>query len=423
MQEAFLQFVWQFQYFTHQDLYTFCGQPLTILHPGILNTNAGPDFLQAKIKIGNIEWVGNVEIHYQSSEWFQHRHESDPAYQNVILHVVWKHDKEVHRTDRTLLPVLALAGKVSEGLIEKYRELAQTLQVPACKSQFTQVPSLAITNMLDKSLMERLYRKAGQVLELLQRCKQDWEATAYCLLAQNFGFKLNREPFEKLAFSLPLKILLRHSPSQTQIDALVFGQANMLGGDLHTAYAKMLKREYRFLAHKYQLYTRVELHEWKFLRLRPANFPSVRLAQFARLIAFQKGLFSKLLFTKELSELRRLFAIEPAAYWQKHYMLDKPSKKALRGMGQGSIDNLLINTIVPLLAAYSLYKDYPQMMERAIAILEQLPAEKNKITSSWQDSGMNIKTAFDSQASLELYNNFCRSKKCLNCMIGVALIK
>jgi Protein of unknown function (DUF2851) len=424
MNESFLHYLWQFQYFDKTDLQTQDGEPISIFKTGILNTNAGPDFSQAKIKIGSIEWVGNVEIHTKSSEWVNHKHGSDKAYENVILHVVWENDVEIKRGDGSVIPSIELKGRVDEDLIKAYKKLINSPASIPCEKSFPIVNDLTKLSMLDQALMQRLETKSEIVHQLLKSNNDDWEETAYQLLLKNFGFKINAEPFLQLAKSLPYRLIQKHSSNLPQIEALLFGQAGMLEAKTKDEYISLLYREYEFLSKKYSLHdSRLNPAQWKFLRLRPANFPTLRIAQLASILYSQKNLLSKLIELDSYDQLTKIFATPPSGYWQSHYHFAKKSKGEVPALGESSKQNLLINSVVPLLVAYSKAKDDPRLMERAIEILQHIPAEVNKITNVWAALGVSVKSAFDSQALIEQYNNLCQKRQCLNCAVGASLLK
>ena len=425
MSEDFLYFLWQFQYFEKTNLQTSAGEALQILSVGQRNTNAGPDFLNGRVLIDGLEWVGNVEMHLRSSDWHRHTHTHDRAYDSVVLHVVWENDETIQRPDGTCVPTLALKPLTSRQLLYQYRNLVESKEVIPCANQFSAVAEIQKRVMLDRVLMQRLQRKAEVVHEMLIRNQQDWEETAYQLLAQNFGFKINAEPMLRLAQGLPLKVLQKHRDNLTQVEALILGQSGLLP-EIETTdeYVHTLGREYDFLATKYSLKSHQLLaHEWKFLRLRPANFPTVRLAQLAALVQRQPSLFSLFIHTENLKTLEDTLRVKQSLYWQKHYQFLKEAAGKVPVLGKGSVENIVVNTVVPLLVAYSEAKDNRAFLEKAMELLEQLPSEQNHITDMWTSLGLKSKTSFDSQAVIELYNHFCLEKRCLNCSIGTALLK
>ncbi len=423
MNESFLHYLWQFQYFEKKDLHTSDGERITILKTGLLNSNAGPDFADAKIKINGMEWAGTVEIHIKSSDWYAHRHEMDGAYENVVLHVVWENDKPISRNDKTLIPTLELKHRVDESILREYKKLINSPTVIACEKSFPKVNEVVKLSMLDKALMQRLEDKAIQVGELMKMNKWDWEETTYQLLAKNFGFKVNADPFFQLAKSLPYKTIQKQN-QLLQVEALLFGQAGMLETKTKEEYISNLFREYHLLEQKYSLQnSKLNAAQWRFLRLRPANFPTLRLAEFASLLFSSKSIFSHLVSSNSYSSIAKIFSLDRSEYWNNHYRFGKKAKGLVPDFGESSIQNMLINTVTPLLVAYGKHKDEQLFIDRAIELLQQIPSEQNKITRTWGALGLKVKTAFDSQALIELHNNFCQKRQCLNCAIGVSILK
>ncbi len=422
MNEVFLHYLWQFQQFDKSNLQTSEAERIVVLKTGILNTDAGPDFSHARLQINEIEWAGNVEIHIKSSDWQLHKHQHNEAYNNVILHVVWENDQPIARQDGSLIPTLELKSITDILLLNKYQYLIDNQAIIPCKEQFSEVSDLSKFAILDKVLAKRLQQKAQIVEQIFEQNKGDWEETAYQLLARNFGFKLNSETFLRLAQNLPLKVLQKHRNNLTQIEAMLFGQAGLI--DTVDEYSEKLNHEYFFFAAKFSLKsTQLASHEWKFLRTRPANFPTIRIAQLAKLITQQQSFFSLFTQTNSIEDLRNSLKIEQSVYWQEHYNLGKISGKKLVGLGKDSINNILINTVIPLLACYSEKTDNQELMTRCVSFLEVLPAEENHITEMWEGLGLKIKSAFDSQASIELYNNFCTQKRCLQCNVGIEILR
>jgi hypothetical protein len=422
MTEAFLHYLWQFQQFEKSRLETGSGEKITVLKTGILNTDAGPDFANSRLQINEIEWIGNVEIHIKSSDWQLHKHQYNEAYNNVILHVVWENDQAITRQDGSLIPTVELKSITDIQLLDKYQHLIDNQAIIPCKEQFSEVSNLSKFAILDKVLAMRLQQKAQIVEQIFEQNKGDWEETAYQLLARNFGFKLNSDTFLRLAQNLPLKVLQKHRDNLTQIEAMLFGQAGLI--EKVDEYSEKLYQEYDFFATKFSLKSsQLSSHEWKFLRTRPANFPTIRIAQLARLITQQQSFFSLFTQSNLIENLRNSLKIEQSLYWQEHYNFGKTASKKLVGLGKESINNILINTVIPLLAFYSEKTDNQELMTRCVNFLEALPAEENHITKMWEGLGLTIKTAFDSQASIELYNNFCSKKHCLQCNVGIEILR
>ena len=420
MKEEFLHYLWQFQKFDARALKTINRESVTILQKGFINTDSGPDFSNARIKINEIEWAGHVEIHLKSSDWLRHEHQQDEAYQNVILHVVWEHDKAIINADGKEIPCLELKELTSDLVLKGYSSLMNSAEQIPCQKLFSKVSELQKMAMLDKALMQRLQRK-GEAIE--QRANQnagDWQEALYQTLLANFGFKLNTEAFLHLAEKAPFKLLRKYQNSAFRLEALLFGMAGFLE-EADGEYASKLKSEFNFLKAKHSL---EELHaaQWKFMRTRPGNFPTVRISQLVALLSQQKSFVDLFITSESLEELRLFFGGKPTDYWQKHYHFGKKAQKTLNGIGKSSIENLLVNTVVPFLIAYAHYSDDQKLIDKAIKLLESISAEKNRITRFWQEMGLQIEKMTDSQGSIELYNEFCLKKKCLHCGIGVELL-
>lgn len=423
MSEAFIYYVWQYQYFERKSLQTTEGEGIHIFSPGTRNVDSGPDFLNAKIRVGEMQWVGSVEIHINSSEWRQHQHHLDEAYDNVILHVVWKSNGEILRKDGTSIPTLELAARVDENLLFRYRRLINSVDEIPCSYALPQLKPLVLLNTLDRTAAGRLETKAREVLSLLERNRGDWSETAYQLLARNFGFKVNTDPFLQLAQALPLKILQKHADQRLQIEAMLFGVAGFLDDHCEDSYYLLLQREFNVLRQKYKLdYRMMKKVQWKFLRLRPANFPTLRIAQFAACVAVEPNLFS-VFINADTEGLKKVIGAETSSYWKHHYKFSGKAVEKDNAIGSSSVQMLIINTVVPLLAAFSIFRDDQHYMERAVLLLHELPPEQNLITRRWDQFTIKSKNAFDSQALIGLYNNFCSRHRCLDCNIGASLIK
>jgi hypothetical protein len=422
MTESFLHYIWQFQYFDKNNLVTSQGEAVDVFHPGIKNRNAGPDFGNARIKIGMLEWRGSVEIHIKASGWISHNHDADAAYEGVVLHVVWEEDKIIRRPDGTVMPTLVLRDRVDAELWKRYRKLITSVEAIPCAGLFMKVNSVVRLSMLDNALLQRLETKANRVFELLERNKNDWDETVYQLLARNFGFKINAEPFQQLALALPYRIILKHAHQPLQVEALLFGMAGFLEKVREDEYTALLKKEFTLLDRKYNLAGKMlNRTQWRFLRLRPANFPTLRLAQFGAFLAGQPNIFSTLT-SSGFEKLEEVLAIRQSHYWKQHYQFGK-KVKSVPVFGKSSIDNVIINTVVPVLFAYGKQQDDEQYIDRAVNFLQQVPSEKNRVTRLFAELGFKVKSSFDSQALLELYSDYCQKRRCLECAIGANLVK
>ncbi|WP_266367718.1 DUF2851 family protein [Tellurirhabdus rosea] len=424
--EDFLYFIWQFQYFGHIGLKTTNGEPVQVLHPGYRNRDSGPDFTNARLLIGAVEWAGTVEIHCRPADWYLHRHQHDRAYDTVILHVVWEDSGStpLQRPDGTLIPTLVLKDRTDAGLLGRYQKLLKETGPILCAGRFGEVDGLHRTAMLDAALLRRLERKAEAVRAVYAATGQDWEETVYRLLATAFGFKVNAEPFERLARTVSLKYLQKHRDSLLQVEALLFGTAGLLEEVPEDEYVLALRREHRFLASKYGLTEQIlPAVVWKWAKLRPAGFPTLRLAQLARLVVSQRSLSGLCLDENEPQTLLRWLQVTPSDYWQTHYRFGKTAREGASALGEAAARMLLINVVAPVLAAYAEHRREPVYLDRAVALLESLPPEDNRIIRLWQTLGLPVRTAFDSQAALELYNQYCLEKRCLSCRVGAQLMR
>lgn len=422
--EDFLHYVWKFRLFDRHDLQTTGGETLEISSAGMHNTDSGPDFQNARVKIGDTTWAGNVELHLSSSDWQKHNHSVDNAYDNVILHVVYRDDQPLVLTNGRRIPTLELHNRIPDDLYNRYHKLIfgnQTI-IP-CEASIGKLDDFTLRTWFTRVLIERLEKKSATIIAALQINRGDWEETFYQFLAANFGFKTNALPFEMLAKSLPQNILAKHKNNPMQIEALIFGQAGFLNEDFEDPYPNTLKTEYDFLRKKYRLKP-IENHLWKFMRLRPQNFPTIRLAQFAALVVNSNHLFSKVLDTREIKGLQALFAdnkVNP--YWEEHYRFDKPSKPSSKNLGQASVDILLLNTLALFLFSYGKHNSLQHFMDRSLKLLENLPGETNNIIADFDSLGVKANSAFESQALLELKSYYCNYKKCLDCSLGNKILK
>ncbi len=417
MTERLLQYIWQFQYFNYSDLHTEEGEPLQIIHPGSLNTNQGPDFSDAKIKVNTTIWAGSIELHINTSDWKNHKHSNDKNYKNVILHVVWQHDINLNLSCSTLV----LEDKVPKLLLSKYDELMNADSFIPCEKHIQQINSLSWQSWKERLLIERLEQRTQLVFDYLQKNKNHWEETFWWLLARNFGVKLNSVAFEKIAQSVSVNILAKHKGQIHQVEALLFGQAGLLDGVFTEDYPTLLQKEYLFLKKKYNLY-KVEA-SMIFLRMRPSNFPTVRLAQLAMLVHNSLHLFSKIKESNSIKAIKELLEVTANDYWHYHYVFDETSAFKKKKLGEQMIDNILINTVVPVLFAYGHYHGENSFKDKALQWLEDIKAEKNSITNGFTSLQVENKTAFDSQALIQLKNEYCNKKRCLDCSIGNKLIR
>jgi len=414
--EKLLQYIWQFQYFNKSQLQTASGESLQIIFPGKLNNNQGPDFTNAQIKIDNTTLVGSVELHLKTSQWNEHGHSNDTNYKNVVLHVVLENDLL-----QSGVPLLELNSRISNLLLDKYTDLMNSTTFIPCAKAVSEVKEITWLSWKERLLAERLTRKSSIVFKFLEENNAHWEESFWWMLARNFGVKVNAEAFEAMARSLPVNILAKHKNQIHQLEALLFGQAGLLEESFAEDYPKLLQREYNFLKKKYNL---APIHNpVHFLRMRPGNFPTIRLSQLAALIQNSAHLFSKILEIEKLSEIKKLFDVTANDYWHYHYRFDESSSFKKKTIGKDMIDNVIINTIVPVLFAYGLYHKEEKYKNKAVLWLEELPAEVNSITKGFAGLKLSNLSAFDSQSFIELKTQYCDNKHCLRCAVGNTLLK
>ena len=424
MKEEFLHYVWKYQLYNTSKLIDPEGTAVEIIDPGIYNRDSGPDFFNARIRIDGTEWAGNVEIHTRSSLFETHGHNRDHAYDNVILHVVAVKDREVYNASGK--KVLTVVIEVDESVSKRYSTLVNNSYVIACQDDIGNIDRFLVSHWLHSLLVERLIRKTGFIEHILAETGYDWEETFYRLLSRYFGFRVNTEPFEMLAAAIPFSIIRKHADNRFQIEALLFGTAGMLDEGLfrdavNDQYYKDLIKEYKILSAKYSL---KPIHGWlwKFSKLRPGNFPTIRISQLAGMLSIAGGLFSQALEAADLKNLRYLFDVSATEYWNTHYIFGKPSKSMRKSTGETAIDILLINSVIPAIFAYGRIRDNRFLSEKAMIFLEGITPEANTVISEWNKAGIEASSAFESQALLQLRNEYCRKRRCLDCRIGATLI-
>lgn len=421
MQEKLLQFIWQHSLYHPSGLKTDDGEDITVIHPGRYNTNAGPDFLEAKVRIGNTVLVGHVELHVHTSDWLKHGHQDDKAYHNIILHVVYGND-----VDRVAdnIPVLALGNNITDSLTGKYASLLNNKRTILCGQYLSGIRDITKHAWLTRLLAERWEEKLVEWKEMLAQSVEDWHDLLYWRMAYNFGFKVNSAPFLMLAQSIPLNVLAKHRENLLQVEALLFGQAGMLDGTFTDTYPKQLQAEYDYLRKKYKL-TPIAGHLWKFLRMRPANFPTIRIAQFAALVHKSLHLFSQIIEVNTVKEISPLLEVQGGSYWDTHYRFDEETieKPVAKKLGKSSVQNIIINTIAPIQFLYAARQGVDGLQEKALQLLDEVPAEKNHIIDEWNVTGWKVQNAAQSQALLQLYNRYCTSKRCLECSLGHSILR
>ncbi|MEO8759840.1 MAG: DUF2851 family protein [Bacteroidia bacterium] len=421
MTEDLLHFIWKYKLLKPVNLFTTQNISLQINKYGEHNTHAGPDFINARIKLADTEWAGNIEIHKKSSDWFLHNHHTDKAYDNVILHVVYEHDKEIYNSKNQLIPCFELKQFLMDDVLTRYENLYQNKQQIPCGNLFNEVPEIIREPWLERMLVDRLETKTNFIQELFIFTKNNWDETFYLLLCKNFGFHINSDAFLQVGKCIPLNTLLKHADSIMQIEALLFGQSGLLNENLKDNYSQTIYKEYSYLKHKYNL--NPIPHNLKFLRLRPKNFPTIRLAQLANFILKYQHTFSKIVEANSVKEVKKIFAISVSDYWKTHYTFDEQSIFEEKNLGQSSIENIIINTVCPLLFFYGKTKQDENIIEKVVKWYYDLKPEKNNITKLFEDVSFKPKQAAHSQALLQLNTNYCTQKKCLQCSMGVFILR
>lgn len=419
--EQLLHYVWKHKIFPLSVLQTTSGLPIEIIDTGLQNSHAGPDFFNAKLKINGTLWVGNVEIHALSSDWYRHGHDHDKVYDSVILHVVEQADCEVMRSNGEQVPQLLLA--CPERIRLHYEELRQADIYPPCYSILVSLSKLAVHSWLTALQTERFQQKAEVIAERLRRCNNNWEDAFFITLSRNFGFGLNGDAFETWANLLSFRAVDKHRDNPAQVEAFFFGQAGLLEGDASDDYQGWLQNEFRYLQHKFGLPAAMDASLWRFLRIRPDNFPHVRLAQLASLYHKEHALFSRIMEAETLKDVRRILVARTSSYWEEHFVFGKQSSRKEKTIGASAQNLLIINTVVPFLYTYGLHKADERLCERAGRFLEELKAENNYVTRLWDGAGLPVHTAADSQALLQLQKEYCDKKKCLYCRFGYEYLR
>ncbi|MGB0891614.1 MAG: DUF2851 family protein [Flavobacteriaceae bacterium] len=422
MKEEFLHFLWQHKLFNFTHLKLVSNEKLEIVKSGVLNKNSGPDFLNSQIIIENQIWFGNIEIHLKSSDWYLHQHEIDSNYDAVVLHVVWEHDVDVFMKNNKSLPTLVLKDYVENEVLYNYQNLFSKQQrwIP-CQNQINNIDDFVFKNWLERLYFERLENKSILIKELLQKSNNDYEAVLFQLLAKNFGLKVNGDSFLSLAQSFDFSILRKVRFEEKTLMALLFGQAGFLEEESEKVYHETLKIEYKYLQHKYNLHP-VANRSFQFFRMRPSNFPTIRIAQLVSLFHKHQNLFSKLIELNKLEDFYTLFSVEVSDFWKMHYTFETVSKKSPKKLTKSFIDLLLINTVIPLKFVY-LQGRGEVTEENILSLIKQLNPEKNSIISKFSELKISSNNAFDTQALLEVKNNYCALKRCLQCAIGNSLLK
>ena len=428
--EQLLHYVWKHKLYPLKELTTCDGQPVEIIDPGLHNSNAGPDFFNAKIRVASTMWVGNVEIHDKSSDWYLHGHDKDSRYDNVILHVIGVVDTEVMKSNGQYVPQMQL--DVPEYVMAHYDELLKTDEYPPCYKVIPELTSLTVHSWMAALQTERLEQKTEAIRKRVELCNGSWEEAYFVTLARNYGFGINGDVFEQWAQNVPLNAVAHHRDDLFQIEAMFMGQAGLLELDaipsyyqqdaLNEGYFTKLRNEYQYLAHKFSM-TPIDFKLWRFLRLRPQNFPHIRISQLANLYYEQKAGLSNLVECETIEQLKHVLSSHVTPYWETHYTFGSTSSKNEKHLTYGSLNLLIINTAIPMLFAYGRHRNKEVLCDRAFDFLELIKAENNHIIRMWQQVGLPVKTAGDSQALIQLKKEYCDKKDCLRCRFGYEYLK
>ncbi len=421
MKEDFLHYLWRVRRFDVRNLQTTDGDRVEILQTGALNTHSGPDFQNVQLRIGDVLWAGCVEMHVKASDWLAHSHQKDAAYNNVILHVVYDADLPADAISQKF-PCLELKKYIPEGVYQQYWRLLHSEDWIPCRNLFPAVSSIVKSSWIDRLTAERLEARTAEIDAALDQNRGNWEETFYQFLARRFGARLNAQPFDALARATPNRILSKHRDHLFQLEALLFGQSGLLEHDFEDDYPQSLKKEYAFLRSHYQL-APMEPVAWKFARLRPSSFPTVRIAQLAALAHQSIHLFSKLLEANSVEEAEKLLAVQLKSYWLTHYVFDKLSLPRAKSLGKSAIHILIINTVAPFLFTYGKHLGNDSFKEKALRWLEALPPEENYIIEGWEKLGERPKSAYETQGLIQLKTLYCEKKRCLECAVGNAILK
>jgi hypothetical protein len=424
MKEEFLHYLWKYSLYYMDKLVDNSGNRIEVINPGEYNHDSGPDFFNARIRISGTEWAGNVEIHTKASHFETHGHNRDHGYDNVILHIVAESDKRVINARGE--EVLTVEIAYDKSLFQKYAELINNPYVIACEEEIVKIDKFFIRHWLNSLVVERLQEKSESILKIFTETGSDWEETFYRTISRYFGFRVNTEPFEMLASAIPFKIIRKHLGNRFQIEALLFGTSGMLDEGLfrnaiNDNYYKDLIREYKILSSKYSLQP-IHGWLWKFSKLRPVNFPTIRISQLAAMLSVTGGLFSKVIVAQELKTLRDVFEVSASEYWDNHYVFGKISRKIPKSTGAVASDILLLNAVIPIVFVYGKIHDNREVSERALSFLDEIKAEANTIVNDWKKAGVEARSSFDSQGLIQLRNEYCKKRRCLDCRIGARLI-
>ena len=423
MREDLLYYVWKNQKFQKVGLRSTANEVVEIITPGQLNTSSGPDFFNARIRIGNQQWAGNVEIHVKSSHWYTHGHETDPNYDSIILHVVWEDDVAIYRKNGNLIPTLSLKKYIPLALLDSYDELLHksNRKFINCEKDSSTVKDIIWLQWHERLFVERLEQKSLHISSLRQKTKNDWEGILFQFLMKSFGLDKNGEAFRAMAAHLSTSVFKKISSNVLQLESMFFGLAGFLDEpDILDSYYIQLRKEYLFLSHKYRIPS-FESAKPVFFGLRPSNFPTIRLSQLAHVFSKSSNLFAQVMDAKNIQDYYDIFQVSASTYWDSHYTFEKESKKSKKTVTKNFVHLLLINAIIPIRFSYNKFLGKMEL-ESLLEVMQQLPFEKNRITKGFDSIGVTSKSAFDSQAKIQLYHNYCKANKCLQCHIGIHLL-
>lgn len=422
MQEALLHTIWKYKLLSKNVFTGTKGETIEVVAVGEHNQDSGPDFFSAKILVNNLLLVGNLEIHVKTSDWLKHNHQADRAYDNLVLHVVYEHDMDLSQNQKFNVPVIELKPFISPALINQYALLESSKQAVPCGKSITSVPNIILSSWYDRLAVSRMEKKTEQVNAIFNSCQQNYEETLYILLCRNFGFKINSEPFEHLAKSLPYSTLKKYGNQPLQLEAVLFGTAGLLDELFEDEYPKLLQNEFEFHKHKQPIVT-LKKEQWKFSKTRPVNFPTIRISQLAALLCKSQSLYHVIETKPSIEELITFFEVEASEYWQTHFKFDTESEKSTKALGETAIQILIINTVVVFLFFMAEHQAKPDYIDYALDLLTKLPSENNTKTKEFSTLGLKTTSALETQAQIELLDNFCSAKACLHCHIGQALLK
>jgi hypothetical protein len=419
--EYLLHFIWRYGLFNKENLLLIDGSLLDIVFPGTYHKDSGPDFHQARIKIADTLWAGNVEIHLKASDWFKHKHQFDSAYGSVILHVVFDFDAEVPDMNGLSIPVLELRKYIPNELLKRWRILVESMFSIPC-AEIGRVDVLTMHNWLDRLIVERLEQRSGQISQTIKSCKYDWQEAFHVFLFRAMGMHVNALPFEMLARKVPYDLVQKHRQSSFQLEALLFGQSGLLPPETNDEYVRQLIEEYRYLAAKYSLKA-MDAHVWKFMRMRPSNFPSLRIAQLAAIHVSSNIALERFAEINNAKEMLGVFLCEPSPFWTNYYSFSHSSPASKKKLGKDTALTLILNAVIPFLFEYAAQRSNGPLRESCLEWLYEMKAESNSVVREWTSLGIQPDSAAASQALIHLKRTYCDARRCLECAVGHRLLR